>query len=155
MLIEHYQFIEAHLEYIYSFIYGKKFFDGLEEVSDYSLTRLIREIQKIDSKRKTPALTPDDYERLETIRERRNFWVHNSYYDLTFDLKTGELNKPWEVERMEQDLKEAESMRKHLFEVQILLGKQNRVSVEAELRDIFAKLDKALPDVIVGIKHFK
>ena len=44
-LIEHYQFIEAHLDGIYAAISGKPFLDGIKEVEKDSLSGVVREIR--------------------------------------------------------------------------------------------------------------
>ena len=46
-LIEHYQFIEAHLEGIYATVSGKPFLDGIKEVEKGSLSSVLREIMEV------------------------------------------------------------------------------------------------------------
>ena len=154
MLIEHYQFIEAHLETIYASIYGKRYFDGLDKVNAHSLSRLVKELKTIDSKNTDPALTPSDYERLEVLCVRRNFWVHNAYYGLPFNANTGELKKQCDIDTMNHDLAEAESMRMYLFDVQQRESNKRRASINAELAEKLDDASKALKDVIVGVTFF-
>ena len=45
-LIEHYQYIEAHLEGNYAALSGKTLIEGLHDVEKDSLRRIINEIKK-------------------------------------------------------------------------------------------------------------
>jgi hypothetical protein len=55
-LIEHYQFIEAHLEGIYAAISEKSFSDGLKEVEKDSLGGVVREIRELERDKKIRVL---------------------------------------------------------------------------------------------------
>ena len=110
-LIEHYQFIEAHLEGIYAVLSGKDFLSGLQDVEKNSLRHIVKEIKKIDAS----VFTGEEYEQLDRVFERRNFWCHNCYYDLVFDRKTQGPKKLEDVEKMYADLREAEDLRDELF----------------------------------------
>lgn len=119
-LIEHYQFIEAHLESIYSCISGKSFLDGLEDVKKASLPAIIRAIQKMEKEKGFSVFTAEEYDCLSRIFQRRNFWCHNCFYNLTFDSKTGELKHSENMHRMMTDLQEAEEWREKLFAKQLM-----------------------------------
>lgn len=54
MLIEHYQYIEHHLEGVYALLCGKSFYEGLEEVETSNIKRLIQEIKRMDEKKVFP-----------------------------------------------------------------------------------------------------
>ena len=118
MLIEHYQFIEAHLESIYSDISGKSYLDGLKDVEKASLSAIVRAIQKLEKEKDLSIFTEEEYAELFRIFQRRNFWCHNCFYDLTFDSKTDELKRPEDMRCMIKDLYEAEAWRKKLFDKQ-------------------------------------
>ena len=117
-LIEHYQFIEAHLESIYSNLSEKDYLEGLEDVKKASLPAIIRAIQKMEKEKGVSVFTAEEYDCLSHIFQRRNFWCHNCFYDLTFDFKTGNLKKPEDMHRMMADLREAEEWREKLFRKQ-------------------------------------
>lgn len=110
-LIEHYQHIEANLEGIYAALSGKIFAEGLRDVENDSLSRIVKEIKKIDAS----VFTGEEYEQLDRVFERRNFWCHNCYYDLVFDRKTQGPKKIEDVKQMYADLREAEDLRDELF----------------------------------------
>ena len=45
-VMEHYQFIEMHLEGIYAALNGRSFYEGLKEVERYNISRIIIMIQE-------------------------------------------------------------------------------------------------------------
>ncbi len=55
-LIEHYQFIEAHLEGIYAAVSDKPFVIGLQEVEKDSLSGVVREIKELEREKKSKSL---------------------------------------------------------------------------------------------------
>ena len=48
MLVEHYQYIEAHLEAIYAAVSDEPFWNALEEIEKDSLGTVVRELQELD-----------------------------------------------------------------------------------------------------------
>jgi hypothetical protein len=127
-LIEHYQFIEAHLEGIYATISGKSFLDGLKDVEKDSLSGVVREIKEVEREKRMTVFTEEEYKQLRRIIERRNFWCHCCYFDLTFDLKTGGPAKVRDVQVMFDDLREAEQWREQLFQKKIDLLREKQKS---------------------------
>jgi hypothetical protein len=127
-LIEHYQFIEAHLEGIYATISGKSFLDGLKDVEKDSLSGVVREIKEVEREKRITVFTEEEYKQLRRIIERRNFWCHCCYFDLTFDLKTGGPAKVRDVQVMFDDLREAEQWREQLFQKKIDLLREKQKS---------------------------
>lgn len=125
-LIEHYQFIESHLEGIYAAISGKRLIKGLQDVERYSLLRIISEIKTIERKEKISVFTKEEYEQLEQIIQKRNFWCHNCYYDIVFDRKTGGPKMADDVKNMILDLREAEDLREELYSRQMELFERYR-----------------------------
>lgn len=115
-LIEHYQFIEAHLEGIYAALSGKSLSAGLQDVEKCSLHRLLKEIKELERDKKQSVFTDEEYKRMEKIFQRRNFWCHNCYYDMLFDKKTGGPKKDEDIKAMVSDLHEAAELRDELFE---------------------------------------
>ncbi len=124
-LIEHYQFIEAHLEGIYAAISGKPIWNGLKDVERDSLSHIVRDIRTLESEKNISVFTDDEYEAMKLIFQRRNFWCHNCYFDMVFDRKTGN-PKNVDIQKMLNDLKEAEEMRETLFERKLQLLQKNQ-----------------------------
>ena len=120
-LIEHYQYIEAHLEGIYAALSGKNLMDGLRDVEKDSLYRIITEIKKIECKKNISVFTDEEYEQMNLIVQKRNFWCHNCYYDMIFDRKTGAPQKVEDIKNMLLDLHNAEDLREKLFAKQMEL----------------------------------
>ncbi len=123
-LIEHYQFIEAHLEGIYAAISGKSFMDGIKEVERDSLSGVVREIREAEKDKGIKVFTKDAYEQLRQIIERRNFWCHSCYFEMTFDRKTGGPAKVRDVQALFADLQTAEQWREQLLQLKLRLLKE-------------------------------
>lgn len=123
-LIEHYQFIEAHLEGIYAAISGKPFHVGVQEVEKDSLSGVVREIREVEKERGFNLFTEDAYKKLRQMIERRNFWCHCCYFEMVFDRETGGPAKVRDVQALVADLKTAEDWRDRLFRKKIDLLKK-------------------------------
>lgn len=115
-LVEHYQFIEFHLKGIYASLCDKGFFAGTKDVKTDTFHHLISKIKSIESEKKISLLSNSDYERLEYMCERRNFWCHNCYIDLIFDRRTA---APKDIKPLIDDLFEAEEMREKLYQLKM------------------------------------
>ena len=120
-LIEHYQFIEAHLEGIYAAVSDKPFLAGVQEVERDSLSGVVREIRELEREKKITVFTEDEYKKLRQIIERRNFWCHCCYFEMSFDLKTGGPAKVRDVQTLLADTQTAEYWREQLFHKKIAL----------------------------------
>ena len=127
-LIEHYQFIETHLEGIYAAVSGKPFWDGLKEVEKGSLSSAVREIREIEREKEIQIFTDDEYKQLRQLVERRNFWCHCCYYEMSFDMKTGGPAKVSDIHRLFEDMKTAEQWREQLFHKKIALLEKKQQS---------------------------
>ena len=125
-LIEHYQFIEAHLEGIYASFSTKPFLVGLKEVERDSLSGVVREIRELERDKKIQIFSAEEHTQLRQIIERRNFWCHSCYYDLCFDRKTGGLAKVQDVQMLLEDLRMAEQWREQLYQKKIALIKEKK-----------------------------
>ena len=123
-LIEHYQFMEAHLEGIYAALSDKPFADGIREIERDSLSGVVREIREIEQEKKITVFTRDEHAQLRQIIERRNFWCHCCYFELPFDLKTGAPARVRDVQKLLEDLETAEQWREKLFQKKLHLLKQ-------------------------------
>lgn len=123
-LIEHYQFIEMHLEGIYACLSGKPFVEGLEDVATSNITQLVHEIKRLEKEKIISAIPAGYYDRIEVMRLRRNFWCHDCYTKMVFDSKTEAPKKEKDRKSLIDDLYEAENLREELF--QIKLGLMHR-----------------------------
>lgn len=121
IVMEHYQFIEMHLEGIYAALSGKGLYEGLKEVERYNIGRIIIMIQEQEERNHKRVILDSEYEELKSIFQRRNFWAHSCYSDMVFDSKTGGPKKETDIRQLYQDTREAEQMRALLFEKKIKL----------------------------------
>ena len=123
ILMEHYQFIEMHLEGIYAALTGRSFYAGLKEVERYSINKIITMIQEQEKIHNKKVISNSEYEDLKYIYQRRNFWTHDCYTGMVFDRKTEGPKKETDIRQMIQDTIAAEQMRDPLFEKKIKLMK--------------------------------
>lgn len=124
-LIEHYQYIEHHLEGIYAAISGKPLVYGLEDVEESTIGNIVCEIKKIETKQNVSIIPNEVYDRLENARLKRNFWCHNCYVDMLFKLN-GDPKKDADIKMLSTDLREAEDLREVLYQIKIPLITGNR-----------------------------
>ncbi len=123
-LIEHYQFIEAHLEGIYAAISDKPFMDGIREIEKDSLSGVVRELRELERIKGIQILTGEEYKQLRQLIERRNFWCHCCYFEMSFDLQTGNPARVRDIQDLMEDLQTAEQWREKLYRKKVDLLKQ-------------------------------
>ncbi len=125
-VIEHYQFIESEMEGIYAAISGKSFFDGMADVETHNISRLIKDLKVVQSSKGIVALTDDEFDRINRICERRNFWVHNCYYDMVFNTPRngGGPKRNADIQQLINDIHDAETLRSELFDKKLKLMEQ-------------------------------
>lgn len=123
-LIEHYQFIEAHLEGIYAAISDKPFMDGIREIEKDSLSGVVRELRDLELMKGIKILTGEEYKQLRQLIERRNFWCHCCYFEMSFDLQTGNPARVRDIQELMEDLQTAEQWREKLYRKKVDLLKQ-------------------------------
>ena len=125
-LIEHYQFIEMHLEGIYATLADKPFLNGLQDVEYDSINRIIHAIQKEESRIKLSIFTEDEYQHLYQVLKRRNFWCHECYTTLLFDARTDAPKKAEDIQEMYDDLYAAASLREDLYQKKVFLMRSRK-----------------------------
>lgn len=81
-LIEQYQWIEFDLEGLFAFICGEPFYEAIQEIEKDSIGGVVREIKKIEKERNIVVFFDYEYEELDQIRQRRNFWTHACYTEV-------------------------------------------------------------------------
>ncbi len=109
-------------------ISGKDFSDGLADVDKHNINNLVIDLKSVQAKRNIVVLNDEDFERIRKTCERRNFWVHNCYFDLTFrkDRNEVRLKNEKDISQMINDLREAEDLRNELYEKLASLYQQNQ-----------------------------
>lgn len=104
MLIEQYQWIEFDLEGLYAFLSDEPFHKAIRQIEKDAIGGVVWEIKKIENQRDITVFSRDEYEALDQIRERRNFWSHECYTE-SYDRQTG---VPRNANLLAMDLKTAE-----------------------------------------------
>lgn len=123
-LIEEYQFIEFNLKGIYASVFGEGFIQGLEEVEASNIGKLIIKINKIEAQNNISIIPNDLLVRIEQVRNKRNFWCHNCYVDMTFK-PNGDPKKKEDMIKLMDDLREAEDLKDILQEIKLSLMRKN------------------------------
>ena len=127
-LIEHYQFIEAHLEGIYAAVSDKAFLDGIREIEKDSLGGVVRELRELEKGKKLRILSEEEYVQLRQIIDRRNYWCHCCYFDMPFDRETGGPARVRDVQQLFEDMREAQQWREMILnrKLEWIQKKRNR-----------------------------
>ena len=112
-LIEQYQWIEFDLEGLFAFICGDPFYEAIQEIEKDSIGGIVREIKQIEKLRNIEVFTDSEYEALDQIRQRRNYWTHACYTDV-YDKRWG---IPKNASQLAEDLSFAERFLSRLRQV--------------------------------------
>lgn len=122
LLMEQYQWIEYDLEGICAALSEDPFHEAIQEIERDSIGGIVREIRRLEDRQNTVVLTREEYEALEQIRERRNFWSHKCFTE-AYDKRTG---APRNANALINDLQEAQTVQKWLRRIKEVQMKQNR-----------------------------
>lgn len=125
MLIEQYQWIEFDLEGLYAAISDTPFPKALREIEKDSIGGVMREIKKIEREKNITVFSGDEYQELDKLRERRNFWSHVCYTE-AYDKITG---VPRNAQILLTDLRSAENFLEHLRQIKGTYMEQNREKI--------------------------
>lgn len=120
-VMEHYQFIERELGRNLCRFKRKSFYNGLMDVETFSISKVIRMVQEQEKINDIEIISDAEYETLKSICLRRNFWTHNCYTGMVFDIKTGGPKKQTDITQLYDDIRNAEQMRDLLFNRKIEL----------------------------------
>ena len=122
MLIEQYQWIEFDLEGLCAAISDEPFSEAIREIERDSIGGVVREIRRIEKEKNMTIFSEDEYQELDMLRERRNFWSHACYTE-AYDKNTG---VPRNAQMLSTDLEKAESFLKHLRKIKKVHMDKNR-----------------------------
>ena len=124
-LIEQYQWIEFDLEGLYAAISDEPFCEALREIEKDSIGGVVREIKKIEKEKNIVIFSEDEYQELDMLRERRNFWSHACYTE-AYDKITG---VPRNAQMLSADLRRAETFLKQLRKIKDTHMEKNREKI--------------------------
>lgn len=122
MLIEQYQWIEFDLEGLCAAISDEPFCEAIREIERDSIGGVVREIKKIEREKNMTIFSDDEYQELDMLRERRNFWSHACYTE-AYDKNTG---VPRNAQMLSTDFEKAESFLKRLRKIKKVHMDKNR-----------------------------
>ena len=125
LLIEQYQWIEFDLEGLYAAISDEPFGEAIREIEKDSIGGVVREIRKIEKEKNITVFADEEYQELDMLRERRNFWCHVCYTE-AYDKKTG---IPRNAKMLSVDLQKAEIFLEHLREIKGAYMEKNREKI--------------------------
>ena len=124
-LIEQYQWIEFDLEGLYAAISDEPFCEALREIEKDSIGGVVREIKKIEKEKNIVIFSEEEYQELDMLRERRNFWSHVCYTE-AYDEITG---APRNAQMLAEDLLKAETFLERLREIKEMHMDKNRKKI--------------------------
>lgn len=121
-LIEQYQWIEFDLEGLYAFLSEDPFHEAIREIEKDTIGGIVWDIKRIEDRRNIVVFTKAEYDELDRIRERRNFWSHECYTE-SYDRKTG---TPRNASQLSADLREAEDFLDRLRQIKDIYAAEYR-----------------------------
>lgn len=82
--IGYFQLIENDLKWIYSLMHKGDIDENYDSLDKRNLGFVIRELKELDFSAGTPFISKDDYNFLNQMREKRNYWCHQAYIDFIY-----------------------------------------------------------------------
>lgn len=83
-IIEYFQCIEYDLKRIYSAISSEDFDECMDTLEGDNWGVVLNKLKGLDYTYDDPYLSQNDYQLLDEIRERRNYWCHQCYLDFVY-----------------------------------------------------------------------
>ena len=82
--IGYFQLIEGDLKWIYSLMHKGDIEDNYDALEKKNLGFVIRELKELDYSEGEPLISKDDYNFLNQMRGKRNYWCHQAYLDFAY-----------------------------------------------------------------------
>ena len=82
--IGYFQLIEGDLKWIYSLMHKGDVDENYDSLDKRNLGFIIKELKALDYSAGTPFISKDDYNFLNQMREKRNYWCHQAYIDFMY-----------------------------------------------------------------------
>ena len=129
-LIEYYQNIEMRLKGLCAALGTNKDENWFQRLDDYDLDplgKMIQEIRDIQDQKQLDLFSPEDYQELSALRQRRNYWVHQCFVNESYISKKGEV-KGIKAKRITEDLRNARDWEEKITEIEhSILKRINRI----------------------------
>ncbi len=84
-IIEEYQCIEYDMRRIYSSMVNEDFEESMYELEDKNWGVILNKLKKLDKSDGNPYFSREEYDLLDEIRTRRNYWCHQCYLDFVYE----------------------------------------------------------------------
>ena len=110
-LIEYYQYIEFHLKGICADLLDdgdRRWIDKLDDFDADPMGKLLVKLKELQNNRHLSLFSADDFETLNSMRESRNYWVHQCFSGPTpVIFRKNEVRRPQFSIRIINDLNQA------------------------------------------------
>ena len=120
-LIGYYQFIEIHLKGICADLLADKdrgWFARLDDYETDTMGKMIQTLRKTQAQKKVEFFSSEDFDALEELRKRRNFWIHLCFIDYVhISFKKGVLKHPEHAKWIVDDFFNAQELDEKLVEI--------------------------------------
>ncbi len=83
-IVEYYQCIEYDMKRIYSAMDSDDFDENMDWLENDNWGVILNKLKKLDKSDNDPYFTDDEYNLLDEIRDRRNYWCHQCYLDWVY-----------------------------------------------------------------------
>ena len=110
-IIEYYQLIEMRFKSACAGLLADKekgWFDRLDDYDSDPFGKLIQKFKEIQRQKQLLLLSQEDFNKLDELREKRNYWVHQCFggqYPVVFS--NGNVRNPQYAAKIIQDFEEA------------------------------------------------
>jgi len=120
-IMEYYQCIEHDMKRIYSAMSGDDFADNMEWLSQDNWGKILNKLKHLDYSDNDPFFTKQEYEMLDEIRDRRNYWAHKCYIDFVYIHNNNERESRLErmIRQLENEKNRACKLHKTMQEIYI------------------------------------
>ena len=82
--IGYFQLIESDLKWIYSLMHKGDIGHNYDALAKKNLGFVIQALKELDYSAGEPFISKDDYNFLDQMREKRNYWCHRAYLDFAY-----------------------------------------------------------------------
>lgn len=112
-IIEYFQCIEYDMKRIYSAMSAGDYDDCMDMLEGNNWGKILNRLKKLDYSDNDPYLCENEYQLLDEIRDRRNYWCHQCYLDYVY------IENHYErEERLARLIRQLENEKNRVFKLQ-------------------------------------
>ncbi len=118
-IIEEYQCIEYDMRRIYSSMVDEDFEESMDELWDKNWGVILNRLKNLDKSDGNPYFSEDEYDLLDEIRTRRNYWCHQCYLDFVYEDNSYEYDKILQkkIRQVENELNRAKKLQRKMEKI--------------------------------------